>query len=102
MTPAGGGITIAELARRLDRLETEILRKLDGLAFVDPETLDTKLMLQDAHREELTRRIAVLEAKDDKRDDEQTANRRLAIGGILTGLVLPILVVVIVTQMGLR
>lgn len=69
MPPAAGRITVDELGRRMERVEQELHngiaglhRRLDDMAFVHPETLDTKLMLEQAHRQELERRLSVLES----------------------------------------
>lgn len=60
MAAAGNGNpSFGEIGRRLDRIEA----KLDGLNFVHPETLDTKLMLVDALRVEHERRITGLEKR---------------------------------------
>ena len=102
MPPAGstGRVTVDELGRRFDRFEKEITadiagvsRKIDGLTFVDRETLDTKLMLEQALRSELERRVMHLEAETQRREDETKANRRMAI----TGLVFPVLVLIVGT-----
>lgn len=91
-------VTVPELGRRMARIEEDfkhglegLHRRLDELKFVHPETLDTKLLLEQAHRMETDRRVAMLEAADQRREDQQAANRRLAV----TGLVLPLLVAVI-------
>lgn len=62
-------ITLPELGRRMERLEADIValghglhRRLDELNYVHPETLDTKLMLEAAHRRDLERRVGVIEA----------------------------------------
>lgn len=64
-------VTVAELARRFDRFEREwkddldiIGRKIDGLSFVHPDTLATQLLLVDAHRSELERRVGTLESNN--------------------------------------
>lgn len=69
MPAAGERVTTAELGRRLTRLEEDtksgfagIHRRLDDLTFVDRETLDTKLMLEQAHRSDLERRVTELES----------------------------------------
>lgn len=100
MPPAGERITVAELGRRLDDFKRDVKEDIGHLAeqvsrlsFVDRETLDTKLLLEQAHRAELERRIAHLESRDERRDADAAANRRLAI----TGLVFPIIVLVLGT-----
>lgn len=69
--PAGERITVAEVGRRLERLEEDVKslgsglhRRLDDMNFVHPETLDTKLMLEAAHRNDLERRVAAIESNN--------------------------------------
>lgn len=67
MTPSAGSGSVSNdvLAERIDSLTRQVEHLADniaGLSFVHPETLDTKLMLQDAHRNELERRVGALEA----------------------------------------
>lgn len=86
-TAANGNPSLGELSRRLEKLEDaevrhyeDLVRRLESLTFVDRETLDTKLMLEAAHRDDLTRRVASLES----------ANQWLwrTVGGILLTAVL--------------
>jgi hypothetical protein len=75
MTTSSGGngqrVTIGELSRRFDRFENEwkggfasIHRRLDELNFVDPDTLATKLLLEQAHRTDLERRVEKIESNN--------------------------------------
>jgi hypothetical protein len=102
-------VTVDELGRRIERLEGDfktglagLHRRLDELNYVHPETLDTKLLLEAALRGEIERRVSDLETgrKDDER--ERASNRRLAISAIVTGLLLPILLVILLSAMGYR
>lgn len=109
MPPAGERITVAELGRRFDRFEQEwredfalLGRKIDALTFVDRETLDTKLMLEAAHRAELERRIAHLEAESDRRDEVAATNRRLAVTGLVFPFLVAVAVALILASIGLR
>lgn len=86
-TTGNGNPSLGEVARRLDRLEEsegrhyeDLVRRLESLSFVDRETLDTKLMLEAAHRNDLERRVGALES----------ANQWLwrTVGGILLSAVL--------------
>jgi hypothetical protein len=102
-------VTVGEIGRRMGRLEDEfhsgiagLHRRLDELNYVHPETLDTKLLLEQAHRADLERRVVAMEAARAKEEDERATNRRLAVAGIATGLILPIIVVVLLSSMGYR
>lgn len=109
-TAAGGGrVTVDELGRRMERLEADITalgsgihRRLDELNYVHPETLDTKLMLEAAHRNDLERRVAELEAARKEEKDRADGNRRLAYTGLASGLLLPIVLVILLRSMGLQ
>lgn len=111
MAAAGtsGRVTVDELGRRMERLEKDITdlgsgihRRLDELNYVHPETLDTKLMLEAAHRNELERRVAELEAGRKESTDRADANRRLAYTALASGLLLPIVLVILLRSMGLQ
>ena len=86
MPAAGGNPSLGELGRRLDRIES----KLDALNFVHPETLDTKLLLVQAHEDEHERRIAALEAANAEREKEAAANRRAIALAFLASFALPV------------
>jgi hypothetical protein len=69
MTEPGERVTLGEVGRRLDRIEETqrtgmagLHRRLDEMNYVHPETLDTKLLLEQAHREDLARRLAKIES----------------------------------------
>lgn len=68
-TAGNGNPSLGELSRRLEKLEDsevrhyeDLVRRLQSLTFVDRETLDTKLLLEAAHRDDLTRRVSALES----------------------------------------
>lgn len=105
MPPGEERVTTAELGRRLDEFKRDVKDDIAHLAeqvgrlnFVHPETLDTKLLLEQTHRLELERRLQTLETANQKRVDEASANRRIAI----TGLVFPVLVAIIIASIGIR
>lgn len=106
---SSGRVTVDELGRRMERLEKDITdlgsgihRRLDEMNYVHPETLDTKLMLEAAHRQDLERRLAELEAARKEESARADGNRRLAYTGLASGLLLPVVLVVILRSMGLQ
>lgn len=109
MPPGEERVTTAELGRRLDEFKRDVkddiahlADQVSRLSFVHPETLDTKLLLEQTHRLEIERRVQALETANEKRADEASSNRRIAI----TGLVFPVLVAVaaaiIIASIGIR
>lgn len=94
-----GRVTVGELARRLDRFEGTIGDRFDSIDatliqmnFVHPDVLDSKLLLEAAHREDVARRVSKLEAENDQRKLDSVANRRLAISAIIGPIVVGVLV----------
>lgn len=100
MTAAAGGagrITIDEVVRRLDKVEAtqerhhdDLVRRLESLSFVHPETFAMQMQLEAAHRDDMTRRIGDLEAADKEREREAASNRRAIALAFLASFLLPI------------
>lgn len=99
-TAAGNGSpSLGEVARRLDKLEEsevrhyeDLVRRIDTLAFVHPETLAMQLQLDQAHRDDVLRQVADVRGEITQIKDNYRWLWRTVLGAILTAIVLAVLV----------